>query len=103
MLATSGFVTKLTRCFCVALPDSHTRRETLDWLRQDLEKLKGETDLVRTILFYSAWILLISSTQHTIKEVLSRFRRDSKQFIPSIGLSTISDGEQATSRLIGRR
>jgi hypothetical protein len=30
----------------LVLPDSHTRRETLDWLRVDLERLKTEADLV---------------------------------------------------------
>jgi hypothetical protein len=29
-----------------ALPDSESRRETLDWLRSDLDRLHGETDLV---------------------------------------------------------
>lgn len=37
-----------------ALPDSQIRRETLDWLRQDLEKLKGETDLVSGTLASTA-------------------------------------------------
>lgn len=27
-----------------ALPDPQTRRETLDWLRSDIERLKGELD-----------------------------------------------------------
>jgi hypothetical protein len=31
---------------CTALHDSATRRETLDWLRRDLDKLKDETDFV---------------------------------------------------------
>ncbi|KAJ9102281.1 hypothetical protein QFC19_004829 [Naganishia cerealis] len=67
------------------LPDPHTRRETLDWLRQDLEKLKGVTDLP------------------TIKEALAAYKRDSKHFIPSVGLSTISAEGQVTAPLIGRK
>ncbi|KAJ9100596.1 hypothetical protein QFC21_003640 [Naganishia friedmannii] len=67
------------------LPDSHTRRETLDWLRRDLEKLRGVTDLP------------------TIKEALSAYRRDSKHFIPSVGLSTSSGEDQVTAPLIGRK
>ncbi|KAJ9122326.1 hypothetical protein QFC22_001747 [Naganishia vaughanmartiniae] len=67
------------------LPDSHTRRETLDWLRRDLEKLRGVTDLP------------------TIKEAISAYRRDSKHFIPSVGLSTSSGDDHITARLVGRK
>lgn len=36
-------------CHCIntpALPDPHTRRETLDYMRADIERLRSVTDLV---------------------------------------------------------
>jgi hypothetical protein len=44
-----------------------------------------------------------TSPKPTIKEALSAYRRDSKHFIPSVGLSTSTGEEGATARLIGRK
>ncbi|WWC64423.1 uncharacterized protein I303_107033 [Kwoniella dejecticola CBS 10117] len=66
------------------LPDPSTRRETLDFLRADIERLKGEYDL------------------NKLKSNLSHFNRTLKQMLPSIGLNGLSEGER-TSRLIGQK
>ncbi|WRT70372.1 uncharacterized protein IL334_007370 [Kwoniella shivajii] len=66
------------------LPDPQTRRETLDYLRSDLERLKGELDL------------------NKLKSNLSHFNRTVKQMLPSIGLNGLTQG-QSGSRLIGQK
>lgn len=48
-------------------------------------------------------LIVFFDVQATIKETLSRFRRDGKQFIPSIGLSTSTDSDQVVAKLIGRK
>ncbi len=65
-----------------ALPDPHTRRETLDWLRSDIERLRGELD------------------DDVIRSNLSTFQRNLKTFGPSLGISGLS-GQGA--KLIGQR
>ncbi|KIR78417.1 hypothetical protein I306_04559 [Cryptococcus gattii EJB2] len=63
------------------LPDPQTRRETLDFLRSDLERLRQEHDL------------------DTLQSHLSSFRKLVKQMTPSFSFSGSSTG----SRLIGQR
>ncbi|CAK9786020.1 hypothetical protein CC85DRAFT_95904 [Cutaneotrichosporon oleaginosum] len=64
------------------LPDSHTRRETLDWLRSDIERLRGELD------------------DEVIRSNLSTFRRNLKTFTPALGMSGLSG---TGAKLIGQR
>ncbi|WWC71863.1 uncharacterized protein I206_105822 [Kwoniella pini CBS 10737] len=66
------------------LPDPYARRETLDFLRSDLERLRGEYDL------------------NKLKSNLSHFNRTLKQLLPSIGLNGLTQGEIG-SRLIGQK
>lgn len=63
------------------LPDPQTRRETLDYFRGDLARLKGVTEL------------------GTLQTQLSAFERSVKVLIPSLGLTGLS-GHGA--KLIGR-
>lgn len=74
------------------LPDSATRRETLDFLRADLDKLRHVHEI------------------SDIRAVLTGFQRTMKQFLPSIGLSSFpSVGEDDRglevkhAKLIGRQ
>ncbi|GHJ86988.1 hypothetical protein NliqN6_3390 [Naganishia liquefaciens] len=68
-----------------ALPDISTRRETLDFLRIDLEKLRGVSDI------------------STIRSTLADFNRNNKHFIPSLGLSSAGMVDQKPPRLIGQK
>ncbi|OWT38966.1 hypothetical protein C362_03129 [Cryptococcus neoformans Bt1] len=63
------------------LPDPQTRREALDFLRSDLERLRQEYDL------------------DTLQSHLSSFRKLVKQMGPSFSFS----GNKTGSRLIGQR
>ncbi|GMK54749.1 hypothetical protein CspeluHIS016_0113350 [Cutaneotrichosporon spelunceum] len=64
------------------LPDPHTRREALDWLRSDIERLRGEMD------------------DDVIRANLQTFRRNLKTFEPSLGISGLSG---IGAKLIGQR
>ncbi|RSH87778.1 uncharacterized protein EHS24_000294 [Apiotrichum porosum] len=64
------------------LPDSATRRETLDWLRGDIERLRYETDLER------------------LRTNISSFNRNLKILIPGLGLTGLTPEHGA--KLIGR-
>ncbi|WWD19483.1 hypothetical protein CI109_103943 [Kwoniella shandongensis] len=66
------------------LPDSHTRRETLDFLRSDLERLRFEYELDK------------------IRSHLSHFNKTLKQMTPSLNLTGLTiSGEGA--KLIGQK
>lgn len=95
-----------------------TRRETLDWLRADLDRLRGVTDLVcagfaSTDCFDTdASPALLSRSdrrpgflppQAKLKENLSAFARNHKQFVPSLGLSTAGMEGGPIAKLIGRK
>ncbi|KAK6909581.1 hypothetical protein L486_00768 [Kwoniella mangroviensis CBS 10435] len=68
------------------LPDPNTRRETLDFLRADLERLRGEYDL------------------NKLKSNLSHFNRTLKQMLPSIGLNGLTSDEVGKgTRLTGQK
>ncbi|KAL7418347.1 hypothetical protein Q5752_006805 [Cryptotrichosporon argae] len=62
------------------LPDEPTRRETLDFLRSDLDRLRTVSEL------------------ETLKSSLQTFNRTLKQLAPSMGLA----GNTAGARLVGR-
>ncbi|KAL1409977.1 hypothetical protein Q8F55_003976 [Vanrija albida] len=62
------------------LPDAATRRETLDWLRGDIERLKGVTSL------------------DALRSNLSSFNRNLKIMIPNVALT----GGTETAKLVGR-
>ncbi|ORX40727.1 hypothetical protein BD324DRAFT_611874 [Kockovaella imperatae] len=64
------------------LPDSLTRRETLDFFRGELEQLRFVTDL------------------ETLRTSLSAFQRTTKIMGPQLGLGGLSS--ESGSKLIGR-
>ncbi|ORY26666.1 hypothetical protein BCR39DRAFT_540383 [Naematelia encephala] len=65
------------------LPDSSTRRETLDWLRSDLERLRSIHDL------------------DALNTNLSHFNRTVKIMLPQLGLSGLD--EKRGAKLVGQR
>ncbi|BEI88080.1 uncharacterized protein CcaverHIS019_0107980 [Cutaneotrichosporon cavernicola] len=64
------------------LPDPQTRRETLDWLRSDIERLRGEMD------------------DDVIRSNLQTFQRNLKTFGPSLSISGLSG---IGAKLIGQK
>lgn len=72
-------------CFelTAALPDPQTRRETLDWLRGDLERLRFETDLEK------------------LRANISMFNKSLKTMTPSLGLGGLT--AESGAKLIGQR
>lgn len=85
-----------------ALPDPQTRRETLDFLRSDLERLRQEHDLVCLLCIIWQGIKVkftLNDNQDTLQSHLSSFRKLVKQMTPSFSFS----GSNTGSRLIGQR
>ncbi|WVR07810.1 hypothetical protein IAU60_004853 [Kwoniella sp. DSM 27419] len=66
------------------LPDSRTRRETLDFLRADFERLRGEHDV------------------NKLRSNLSHFNKLLKQMTPSLNLTGLTVQGQQGSKLIGQ-
>ncbi|RXK39415.1 hypothetical protein M231_03248 [Tremella mesenterica] len=64
------------------LPDSQTRRETLDFFRGELDRLRNITDI------------------NILKSNLSTFQRTTKSMLPSLGLTGLSG---SGSKLVGQR
>ncbi|OCF39614.1 hypothetical protein I317_06579 [Kwoniella heveanensis CBS 569] len=69
----------------IALPDSKTRRETLDFLRADFERLKNEHDLTK------------------LRSNLSHFNKLLKQMTPSLNLTGLTvDQGGGGAKLVGQ-
>lgn len=87
-----------------------TRRETLDWLRSDLERLRLVTDLVSLRMPEAEWERDdlwcrftggLIRTQEVLRTGLSNFQRTIKTAMgPSLGLTGLS--RESPTKLVGR-
>jgi hypothetical protein len=83
-----------------ALPDSSTRRETVDHFRSEIERLRFITDVVSALSLYAIGYLRLI-IKDVLKSQLSDFQRMIKILGGTYGLGGLAPDTGA--KLVGRR